>query len=199
VNTVGALTCNPLFAGQQRNLLEPCDIQMLGTANQIDQCAPGLVCLMDSCGSGRCYQFCRNDMDCTICRGDAECTNAPCNRDLGTSGYKVCDVPYHDCSPLKVPDNSGCPGSALGCYLSTTDPSQTICDCQVPPGFREGDVCTLSRQCFVGLVCVDTGGMGTKQCTPVCRLGAVPSDCGFGTCRTYMEGGVANLTYGYCK
>jgi hypothetical protein len=192
VNTVGALTCNPLAGGQQRLLMQPCQVQMAGAANQIDQCAPGLVCMADSCGSGggtgRCYQFCRND---------GECTNAPCNRDLG-GGFKVCDVPYDDCVPLPSSLNTGCAGTALGCYLSTSDASKTICDCEFPPGLGQMEICTRSRECHVGLVCVDTKGMGFRECTPVCRL-ATPTDCGVGTCRIYSEGGVANPTYGYCK
>jgi hypothetical protein len=192
VNTAGAATCNAIAGGQQRTLLQPCQVQEAGTANQIDQCAPGLVCLADSCGSGggtgRCYQFCRND---------GECTNAPCSVALG-GGFKVCDVPYDDCVPLPSSANTGCMGAALGCYLSTSDPSKTICDCEFPPGRGQMDLCTYSRECHVGLVCVDVKAMGFKECTPVCRL-AVPNDCTVGTCRIYMENGVANATYGYCK
>jgi hypothetical protein len=191
VNTAGALTCKPLTAGQQvRNLQEPCMVQSSGTANQNDQCAPGLVCVEDSCGggsgSGRCYAFCRND---------GECTNAPCNKDVG-GGFKVCDVPYRDCVPLATPNNTGCGGSQLMCYLSTTDASKTICDCEFPPGLREGDICTKSRQCNPGLVCVPNG-VGNTVCTRVCRLG-MAGDCTFGTCKTYMVNGVANATYGFC-
>jgi hypothetical protein len=124
-----------------------------------------------------------------------ECTNAPCNRDVGSSGFKVCDVPYDDCVPLRSPDNTGCLGAAIGCYLATSDPSKTICDCEFTTNFAEGDVCTRSRECHPGLVCVDPNGQGTKQCTRVCRL--TGNDC-IGTCRVYMEGGVANSTYGFC-
>jgi hypothetical protein len=195
VNTMGALTCNPPASGQQRKLLEPCQVQMAGTATQIDQCAPGLLCLVDSCGggdTGRCYQFCRSDMECTY---GGPASVAPCNRDVG-GGFKVCDVPFDDCSPLAPPNNTGCTGSALGCYIATSDVSKTICDCQVPPGLREGDVCTLSRECNVGLVCVDTNGQGTKQCTRACRLN--PNSCLVGTCRMLMQGGVVNTTFGFC-
>jgi hypothetical protein len=191
VNSQGALTCNLIAAGQRRFLLEPCQIQGAGTAGQTDPCAPGLVCLEDSCGGGgvgRCYQF---------CRADGDCTNAPCNRDAG-GGFKVCDVPYDECVPLAVPNNSGCPGGAIGCYLSTSDPSKTICDCQWPPGLGETDICTLSRQCNPGLVCVDTNGQGFTRCTRVCRLN-VPTDCSLGTCAKYIVGGVENSTYGFCR
>jgi len=192
VNTGGALTCKQVATGQPRTLLQPCQIQAIGTANQIDQCVPGLVCLEDSCsgaGAGRCYQFCRSN---------ADCTNAPCTRDVG-GGFKVCDVPYDDCVPLGGSDNTGCPGAAIGCYLSTSDPRRTICDCEFPPGLGETDICTRSRECHIGLVCVDPNGQGYRQCTRVCRLTAVPSDCTIGTCRMYSEGGVSNQTYGFCR
>jgi len=199
VNTAGALTCKLPAAGQQRTLMQPCQIQAAGTANQIDQCAPGLVCLEDSCGggggSGRCYQFCRSDAECTDTTGMPSA--APCNKDVG-GGLKVCDVPYDDCVPLPASGNTGCSGAAIGCYLSTSNPAKTICDCEFPPGLMETDLCTRSRECHIGLVCVDPNGQGNKQCTRVCRL-TVPTDCLVGTCRTYSEGNVSNATYGYCR
>jgi hypothetical protein len=199
VNTAGALTCKPLASGQRRHLMQPCQIQNVGSpSNQIDPCDPGLVCLEDSCGggggTGRCYQFCRNDLECTDTPGGP--SNAPCNRDVG-GGFKVCDVPYDDCVPLGGSANTGCMGTAITCYLSTSDPSKTICDCQFPPGLRETELCTRSRECNAGLVCVDPNGQGFKQCTRVCRL-TVPTDCTVGTCRTYTEGGLSNATYGFC-
>jgi hypothetical protein len=191
VNTDGALTCNELAPGQQRTLMQPCQIQSAKTLDQTDQCAPGLVCLEDSCSggsSGRCYQFCRTN---------ADCTDAPCDKTIG-GGVKVCDVPFDDCTPLAAGANTGCPGTALGCWLSTSDPSKTICDCQFPPGLGEDDLCMRSRECNPGLVCVDRNNMGFKSCTRVCRLG-VASDCLGSTCATYSEGGVSNSTYGFCR
>jgi hypothetical protein len=192
VNTVGTLTCNDIASTQQRGLMQPCQIQAGGTPNQVDPCLPGLVCLEDACGGGpglgRCYQFCRSDMDCT---------NAPCNRDIA-GGLKVCDVPYDDCVPLPASGNTGCMGSATACYLSTTDPSRTICDCEFPPGLGETDLCVRSRECNPGLVCVPDS-LGNKVCTRVCRLGGPASDCFVGSCRVYMENGIANTTYGFCR
>jgi hypothetical protein len=193
VNTNGALTCNDLTPGAQvHGLGGPCDIRSRGTAGQTDQCDYGLVCLEDTCGgggsSGRCYQFCQTN---------ADCTDAPCDRAIG-GGFKVCDVPFDECVPLPANGNTGCAGSALGCWLSTTDPSKTICDCQFAPGLGEGDLCTRSRECYPGLVCVDRQGLGFTECARVCRIG-VPADCNGGPCATYMIGGVANTTYGFCR
>ena len=119
------------------------------------------------------------------------------DRDIG-GGIKVCDVPFDDCVPLPSSANTGCPGMALGCWLSTTDPSKTICDCQFPPGLGEGDLCTRSRECYPGLVCVDRQGLGFTECARVCRLG-VPADCNGSPCATYMIGMVANTTFGFCR
>jgi hypothetical protein len=192
VNTAGALTCNPLKSGQVRGLQEPCEVQAPGSQNQIDQCAPGLFCLEDSCtvgtGMGRCHQF---------CRADNECNGSTCNRDAG-GGFKYCDVPFADCNPLAAASTSnGCPG-ILFCYIATSDVSQTLCDCQFPPGLREGDVCTRSRECNPGLVCVQDQ-LGTNRCTRVCRVAMGATDCPVGTCRTLTDGGKTNATFGFCR
>jgi len=189
VNTGGAATCNPLAPGQVRGVLQPCEALSSGTAKQTDQCAPGLVCVNDACGggaNGRCYQFCRSDN---------ECTDAPCNRDAG-GGFRYCDVPFVACTPLPGSNNTGCPGPGLICYIATSDVSREICDCQFPPGILEGDVCTLSRECTVGLACV-ANQLGTKVCTRVCRLNGM--DCPVGTCRTLTENGKTNSTFGFCR
>jgi hypothetical protein len=190
INTAGAATCNPLAPGQMRGVQEPCEAQSSGTAQQIDQCRPGLVCVEDACGSGsangRCYQFCRADNDCV---------DAPCNRDAG-GGFKYCDVPFVGCTPLPVPNNTGCPAPSLICYIATSDVSRQICDCQFPPGLGADDVCTRSRECNAGLVCV-ANQLGTKVCTRVCRL--TGNDCPVGTCRTLTENGKTNPTFGFCR
>jgi hypothetical protein len=193
VNTAGAVTCNLLKSGQVRGIQQPCEVQAPGSPDQIDQCSPGLFCLEDSCtsggGGGRCYQF---------CRGDNECDSAPCNRDAG-GGFKFCDVPFDDCSPLPPPLNSGCPGTGLTCYIATSDVSKTLCDCQFSAALRENDVCTRSRECFAGLVCVQDQ-LGTNRCTRVCRLAAPsPGDCPVGTCRTLTDNGKTNATFGFCR
>jgi hypothetical protein len=192
VNTMGAATCNQLAPGQMRGVQQPCEAQSSGTATQIDQCVPGLVCVEDACASGtsngRCYQFCRADNDCT---------DAPCNRDAG-GGFKYCDVPFVSCTPLPGSNNTGCPGGSgsLICYIATSDVSRTLCDCQFPPGLGPDDVCTRSRECNVGLVCVENT-LGTKVCTRVCRLNG--NDCPVGTCRTLTENGKTNPTFGFCR
>jgi hypothetical protein len=191
VNTAGALTCNPLKSGQVRNNLDPCEIQSPGSQNQIDQCSQGLFCLEDSCtmgtGGGRCHQF---------CRADNECPGGPCNRDAG-GGFKYCDVAFADCVPLPSSANTGCVG-ILACWISTSDVSKTVCDCQFSTALHENDTCTRSRECFVGLVCAPNQ-TGVKVCSRVCRIGGPASDCPTGTCQTLSENGKTNTTFGFCR
>jgi hypothetical protein len=193
INTAGALTCNQLKGGQVRYNEDPCEVQAPGSQSQIDQCAPGLFCLEDNCtsgtGNGRCHQFCRTD---------GECASAACNRDAG-GGFKFCDATFVDCIPLPGSANAGCPaGGILACWISTSDVSKTVCDCQFSAALHEGDVCTRSRECFVGLVCAPNP-LGTKVCARVCRLGGPASDCPTGACQTLTDNGKTNTTFGFCR
>jgi hypothetical protein len=174
--------------------------------NQTDNCAPGDFCLESGeCGS-RCVRLCRTDNDCP--------NNASCSRDAG-GGNKFCDSPPAACNPVKgaaiSQQYSGCvgPPSTLNCYLSATNLTATLCDCEFAGG-RFGDPCVHSRDCFAGLVCYDpTGGTAPNpKCYPVCRL---PGDGGVDQTRTDAgeqpcNGGPSNClpfappnsTYGYC-
>jgi len=196
VNTVGALTCNELAVGLRRGLLDNCDQSNTGMATQSDACLPGLVCLAagdDACGSGpagRCYQF---------CRVEADCTNAPCDKTI-TGGRTVCDVPFVDCNP--VTPVSGCTGTQ-SCYLSTSHPTRTICDC--PGGVRPGDICNRSRDCFAGSVCADPTNTGDFRCRQVCSLSEMGLRCPGGVapdrCVPFKGNSTttANQTYGFCR
>ena len=131
--------------------------QSSGTAKQIDQCAPGLVCVEDACGSGgingRCYQFCRAD---TIARTRrATETQAAASRS--------CDVPFVDCTPLPGSNNTGCPGSGLICYIATSDVSRQICDCQFRPGSGRETSARVPGSAIAGLVCVDATSSGRRS------------------------------------
>jgi hypothetical protein len=191
VNSNSALTCNQVTSTRLKGVLEACTISSGGFDTQSDDCAPGLVCLADGCSSGRCYQYCRKDEDCG---------NAACDRPIGTSGQKVCDVPYADCNP--VGSTSGCSGSAkVACYLSSSRPDHTVCDCPYMAVSTQ-NICERSRDCVRGLACAAVPGMsGTKWCLQVCGsdddcFSGVPGSCHpyRGTSGT----GTANTTYGFC-
>lgn len=168
-------------------------ISFEGTSNQTDNCQPGLVCLEDFCGKRLCHAFCRSD---------ADCPNAACARDVG-SGNRICDVPFVDtCAPLPGSNNTGCGAVSMnaGCYLSSSHPTHTVCDC--PNGDKPANAdCSRSRECLPGLVCVDPNGAGSI-CLRVCRLAGPQSDCPLGqSCREYRGTNLSNSphpTYGYC-
>jgi hypothetical protein len=191
VNTQAVLTCNQVTSTNLKGLLQNCTISSAGADSQTDDCEPGLVCIADGCGSARCYQFCRTDDDCA---------NAACDRPLGSSGTKVCDVPYADCNPVGT--TSGCTGSAkVACYLSSSHSEHTVCDC--PYMAVTGQMpCERSRDCVRGLACAAVPGMGgTKWCLQACRG---DSDCptgDTGSCHAYRGSsgtGTPNPTYGFC-
>jgi hypothetical protein len=204
INTAATLTCNaPRMQGFPRVLMDTCTIESEGSAAQTDNCSPGLVCIRDGCPSPRCFQFCQNDGDCT----NASCTRAIASPDGGATGTQVCDVPYVDsCTPLGSNMNTGCgSGGTMSCYLSSSSPTHTICDCPFNAK-GPGEACNYSRDCNRGLVCVDVGPPSTNPiCLQVCRL----SDNGLmdcpqrvaGACRPYLgipRGTVSHPTYGYC-
>ena len=202
VNTNGDLTCNAPSSGPPVGLLQPCSQYSFGSA-QPDNCEPGSVCLNVSVCQGRCYQFCRTNADCS--------NGATCSRDAG-GGYSFCDVPQVPCDPILGATKIGCSGPELfTCYLSTTN-EKTACDCQTGTSKGGvGDMCTRSRDCFAGLICVDFMGNGTKVCKKACRLpgdGGVDStkvDAGESGCVDYhhclpflLPSGGLSSSYGYC-
>ncbi len=187
INTKGALTCNePSATGRLRGLLEPCDITSVDAPSQTDSCAPGLVCRLDGCSpSGRCYAFCKADKDCP---------SSQCSIDAG-GGTKVCDVPAATCNPVKSAAGDGCgtESDLLVCYLSPKVADRTVCDCPIMIGGvnMAGGVnssCTVSHDCFPGLVCA------ASVCRPACNL-MNPASCQLGQC-TQLNG---STKFGYCN
>jgi hypothetical protein len=158
-----------------------------GACTVTPQCAAGLVCIGDNCG-GRCYRRCSSDADCPA----SSCSKAT------PDGGSACDVPRITCDPRSKSSGgqTGCAIPSQACYLSASDPDATLCDC--PGGSRTGDVCTSSRDCLAGLVCVDALGSGVRYCQAACLIGG--SDCGALTCRPYAvpDSGAPSATYGFC-
>jgi hypothetical protein len=175
----GALACMTPF-GSLGAVGDACTTATDGS----DNCAPGLTCLNDGCGS-RCYTYCRVDQDCPT---------SACNRDAG-GGQMVCDVPYVTCHPIKDPMTAwGCPLQNEGCYLSPTVGDRTYCDCPFGAG-GIGASCKLSRQCDAGLVCIDPTGGNNFQCHQVCPLGSASTCIGGGSCLS-LNG---SAKYGFCN
>jgi len=201
INTNGALTCNaPRMQGFPRGLMQDCTIESGGSGAQTDNCGPGLVCIEDGCFA-RCFQFCKKDGDCT----NSTCTRDTVGADGGATGQKVCDVPFVDsCIPLMGSQNMGCGTvGAMSCYLSSTNPTHTICDCPQGASGPNGP-CARSRECNRGLACVQLPNGLPPQCLQVCRLHVDGgNDCApLGqVCNPYVgipRGTAANADFGYC-
>jgi hypothetical protein len=191
VNTAEMVTCNDVSGMNLRQLMQTCVITSEGAPEQSDNCAEGLVCLNDGCGS-RCYQFCRVDGDCN---------NAGCTRPVG-GGLLVCDVPFVDtCVPLQANTGCGGPGPLTNesCYLSSSRPTHTICDCPFN-ALGENYPCERSRDCIRGLTCAPTPG--GPLCLRACRLdGGTECPGGPSSCRRYAgnpAGGTSHATFGFC-
>jgi hypothetical protein len=166
-------------------------VNELGMCDPIrDSCGPGLVCMDDNCGD-RCYRYCRSDGDCP----GASCSNpAP-------GGLMACDVPNVDCNPmaLSAGGQTGCPTTSQGCYISSTHPDHTVCDCT--GGGSEKTPCTRSRSCLPGLLCVDPIGSGSKLCLRVCLRSNASNCTPDQTCQQYVGSTTTNTpnpTYGFC-
>jgi hypothetical protein len=185
------LTCNPALLNSLNRFRregEFCDRVSMGAASQTDDCGPGLVCMTDFCASPRCYKFCRSNSDCP---------NSFCEKD-GPGGTMVCDIPFNDACTPTAPV-SGC--GTQSCYVSSTHPTHTICDCtgSVPEGYQ----CDRSRDCFPGLLCVRPAGAGF-ECRRVCRLDGTGAQCPGGptACAQYRGANPSNQPhqiFGFCN
>jgi hypothetical protein len=132
-----------------------------------DNCAPGFICLLESCGNGlaRCYQHCTADGQCTA---PAACTIPIQDSKGNNTSFKTCDVPEQDCNPV---DGSGCPDPALNCYL--TNANQRLCDCQTKNVGQGGNnvPCNLYSECDQGYICIaGVNGQPTAHCHVVCDV-----------------------------
>ena len=129
-----------------------------------DDCAPGLACLRESCGSnlGRCYRFCR---DASVCSSGVACmTEVNSSNDMAL-GQLACDLAEQTCNPIA---GTGCPDAALSCFVTTA--GHTVCDCP-GRGRREGDSCTGYDDCALGLACLQS------VCVRLCRSTSDCSSC----------------------
>jgi hypothetical protein len=191
VNGMGALTCNPLGEGAVKQEGQGCNVVNENQAAQTDNCAPGLVCVVETC-SAICARFCRVDADCS--------NGALCNRAM-PGGLKTCGIPVTNCNPVKAAGPSGCVGNIQGCYLSSTVKDRTVCDCSILSLPRDAS-CSVSRDCLAAsLVCADASGSGLDlRCRVACSLIPIPNVANGGcptgyTCRSHL----GSEKYGYCN
>jgi hypothetical protein len=187
-----ASRCVQLTAG----VLGPGQICSMGPGGQ-DDCAPGLICLGESCGNlRRCYRLCSDDNQCKA-DDDIHCRIPVLNNTKGT-GFKACDVPHQDCDPVA---KTGCLSPALTCFLANS--GATLCDCPTnnaavtPPAEvgKEGAPCIAYSDCKGGLTCISLMADGGPQ-PPTCRPICVP---GKTTCAAGMTCSPLGPKYGFCS
>ena len=173
---------------------------MLGdvcTPGDVDNCAPGLICLLEMCGNGlaRCYRHCTTNEQC----GGTACTITINDNDNQPTPFTTCDVPARTCDP--VAPTTGCPDPALGCYL--TSEGTTLCDCPGKPATQGGNgaACNLYSDCAPGFFCVASGnGQTTPHCHFVCNVAApsCPQDPSTPGVPTPCLPAGTGSSYGYC-
>ena len=162
---------------------QTCDIFHDGQPDQSDNCAAGLLCMNDCSNAARCYKKCQSATDCP---------GSSCSRFNPDMTQSLCDVPYTTCNPQDSA-TGGC-GSGFGCWLLGAEPTanggdKTVCDCSYAVAGK-GMACTITRDCFKGLVCPPLGsGLGAGSCREICK----PTiGCQSGSCRLF------GATWGYC-
>jgi len=155
-----------------------------------DDCAPGLICLRETCGNGlaRCYRHCTNDGQCD----GVACTINIADGQNNPTSYYTCDVPPRACNPV---DGTGCPSLSFNCYL--TSANQTLCDC---PGMgKQGmnnDTCTLYSDCAPGFICISgVDGQTSPHCHFVCDVSKGGCTAAEPTCTPTIGG----AKFGYCS
>ncbi len=170
-----------------------------------DNCGPGLICLLEMCGSGlaRCYRHCTTNDQCDA----TACTIGIEDSQGNPTPYMTCDVPPQTCNPVAVGSGSGCPDPALNCYL--TSANQTLCDCPSRPASQGGNnaECTIYSDCAAGFICIKIPGLdmqGTARCHFVCDISApscptsAGADGGAPVPQRCMPTGTG-AKYGYCS
>jgi hypothetical protein len=151
-----------------------------------DDCQPGLICLLEGCGTqlGRCYQHCTSTGQC---HAGTACSIPILNGAAVDTGYRACDLAPQDCDPI---GKTGCPNAALTCYLDSA--GATLCDCPNRTVAADG-ACSVFNDCAAGLVCVTPAGATTARCRPICL------QSGQGGCPNGRRCIADGARYGYCS
>ncbi|MES1206439.1 MAG: hypothetical protein ABUS79_10920 [Pseudomonadota bacterium] len=133
-----------------------------------DECAPGLICLQETCGTnlGRCYRFCR-DASCGVQGVCGTPVKLPTG---GSTDQRACNLGEYACDAFA---RTGCPDPALNCYV--TGPSHMTCDCPSGRDRQQGESCIDYNDCAAGLVCLQMGA--TLQCHKLCKSAADCAGC----------------------
>ncbi len=119
-----------------------------------------------------------------------ECATDLLQGTVTSTAYPLCTVA---CNPVSAAGPSGCLAHQL-CVYTVTPSGVDTTDCQGSYAGIEGNACSVSTDCDVGLVCV---GRAQTHCRQVCRIG-LNSDCTVAgdTCMT--PAGATAPMFGYC-
>ena len=164
-----------------------CKVVSAGSSQQVDDCAPGNICLAPMIGDNLTYCF-------ILCRSASDCPYVQCGqRKLSAAGgfVDVCDPPYDQCgkdgnccNPLT---DSGCDANRF-CLLVSPDGgsghSRTVCEYAYGDG-RNGSPCNSARDCQTRNTCVNNACMQVCDTANSCPAG--------GTCNSLGS------EYGYCS
>jgi hypothetical protein len=148
-------------------------------------CKAGLYC-QPECGdtTGRCYRYCPDINDTTVCGSGSKCNVALRKFGGGPSAatFLLCSL----VSTCTVVPQGNCPGG-FACYPFGA--TQTECDCQGTAA--TGVSCTATSQCQPGDQCV--GPPNATSCYQACNTS---TDCMTGT--TCVPPSSLGTLYGYC-
>ena len=159
VTTAGLGCASPIGARGMGDICDP----------NADQCAPGFVCLEESCGTnlGRCYRYCR---DASMCGTNGVCGTPVDLPSGGSSGQRACNLGDYSCDAFL---RTNCPDPAFSCFV--TGPGHSTCDCPSGMNRQEGDTCVSYNDCAPGLACFTVAGATT--CHRLCRTATDCAGC----------------------
>ena len=178
--------------------MQVCTPDSEGTPQQTDNCAPGLVCLERAVvfrpllpvlqERRRLHEF---DLHARGRPGQAVGRRSAMFRS-STAAFR--------CWAGKT--RAAGPATTMACWLSSTSPTRTFCDCPFGATGSNGP-CTRTRDCVRGLTCVDRGDGRASDLfagLPAREQWSVPAAIPRAAARTLAtrRGTAAHPTFGYC-
>jgi hypothetical protein len=178
-------TCD--FAGSTTGCVVSGNAPVGHACTVTEACQHGLTCF-----NGACRPYCSTggDAGCATIDGGGPCVQIVDTDGGPIPGYDVCTF---DCM-LQDPNACGATGDL---YAGCVQDGLGGTDCALVGIVGLGGDCSVSG-CKPALVCVTSGASST--CSPWCRVGLSPSDCGDGeACQAFSTPQTANgIEYGFC-
>lgn len=111
---------------------------------------------------------------------------------VAVAGCSLLNKPRLACDP--VTGAPGCENAGTWCEITSHDPQTTDCTSATGGSSGLGGSCASTRDCVVGLMCVQNGTHAT--CRKVCRVG-MASDCGHPDLSCVPPNG-SGIVFGFC-